>query len=103
MQKSILIIGAPGSGKTTKLNSLFNKLDPSVCAQMSFRSFIDSNKYKLKERFDTLVFDEIHTASQIYCLLDSGKKHDFKLIIATQLSKDDLEVFNLTPFDIIEL
>lgn len=102
MKKSVLLIGKQSSGKTTKIKKLLASMDQSKCTEMSFEKFQLSIKSDLKEQFDVIALDEIYSVEQIKYLSAAISTFNFILIVATQLSINELETSVLSNFDVVQ-
>ena len=102
MKKSVLITGKQGSGKTAKFKDMLSSLDQSKCTEMSFKEFQLSIKSDLKKQFDVIALDEIYSVEQIKYLSAAISTFNFILIVATQMSVNELETSVLSNFDVIE-
>lgn len=102
MNKSILLTGKQGSGKTRKINEILSSLDQSKCTEMSFIEFQLSIKSELKNQFDVIALDEIYSIEQISYLSAAISSFNFILIVATQKSVNELETSVLSNFDVVD-
>jgi Tfp pilus assembly pilus retraction ATPase PilT len=102
MKKSILITGKQGSGKTTKLNELLSQSDQSKSIEMSYKKFQLSLKFELRSKYDVVAIDEVVSVEQIDYLSSAVSQFGFILIVATQKSVKELEMVDLSAFDVVE-
>lgn len=102
MKKSILLTGKQGSGKTTKLNELLSQCEQSKSTEMLYEKFQLSLKSELRAKYDVVAIDEIVSVEQINYLSSAISQFNFILIVATQKSVKELEMVDLSAFDVVE-
>ncbi|MFM2226563.1 MAG: hypothetical protein RJA07_2765 [Bacteroidota bacterium] len=103
MQKSILIIGRPGSGKTTKLNEILSKLEVNylLCRQMEYADVVNDLKFKSNVKIDCLAVEEVVDVEDIEMVMKFVKDNQMYCIVTTQLSVKELSEKLLSECEII--
>jgi len=102
MKKSILFSGRQGTGKTSKIQTLLSCLNQSRVTEMTFKKFQLSMKSELASQFDFIAIDEVVSAQEIEYLSMAAVSHGFFFIVATQKSIKELEMVDLSAFDVVE-
>lgn len=101
MNKVILITGAKRSGKTTRLNELFQKHKGEKNAQFTAPDFALQTKAKVS-KLQVVAIDDIATTEELECVVEMATacpKTQFIIVapleVKNQLSKQELEGFEV--------
>ena len=100
MEKSILILGQQGSGKTAKINEFLSN-NKKTFKQMSYTVFKMSNKRELKEQFEVIIIYEIHYVWNLGYLIDFGFTDQFQFVLASQLDESQISESILSKFEVV--
>jgi Cdc6-like AAA superfamily ATPase len=103
MQKSILIVGRPSSGKTTKLNEILSKLEVNYlkCNAFAFDVEIDSLKRKSNVNIQCLVAEEVRDIDDVENLVKYARSQQMFFIATSQMSVKELSATLLSECEII--
>lgn len=102
MDKSIIITGKKGSGKTTKMNELLSKFDKSETAVMYFLDVFCSDWRELRKKTSIIGIEEFTMVDHLDFLYGLCELYDFKFIMVTQMNLKEVDPKLLSHFEIIE-
>jgi uridine kinase len=90
MNKSIIITGKQGSGKTTRMKEILSKFDPDRVIQLYYKDLqvieqdTNAGKYKL------IAIEEVHSRVQLEHLLKLQEVFGVQILVTTQSEIKDL-------------
>lgn len=103
MEKSIIILGGKGSGKTYLLNKIKVAYGSSKMENASLQLLSKLIKEKKVNDFDLYVFDEVNYKTILNYIVEVAKEHGTRFLIASLCHKHDLPEYIKQTFEIIDL
>ena len=98
MKKSILILGQPGSGKTTKLKEILQNYKADKVAMITYETFSYYSKSEL-QKYEAVVVEETYSVEQLETIAKADCDNFF--VVTTQLALEELSECVLSTFEIV--